>query len=288
MNRFSKLHPFVLLLFFAVTLIIPLSFRHPLISVVSLVFALLYALVSRQQSFWKTLLFSLAVTGFIGLFNMLFAHYGVDVLFTVGDTRFTLEALLYGLNQGTVAAAVLLWFTALGRCLDSEKLLYLFRFAPKCALLFSMVLGFIPRFLHKLSDIREAQLALSGGRQPQGLREKFRAAANTFSALITYSLESSIITANSMTARGYQDGAVRAGRFRWQTEDVVILCVMLVFTVETVWQKISGNLTFIFEPKPTMERLSIAALVCFALLQALPSALILWENAQWKLSSVKN
>lgn len=287
MNRFSKLHPFVLLLFFAVTLIIPLSFHHPFISAVSLLFALLYSLLWQPQKFAKTLLFSMAVVGFIGLFNMLFAHYGADVLFTVGETEFTWEALLYGLNQGMVTASVLIWFTALGNCLDSEKLLYLFRFAPKTALIFSMVLGFIPRFLRKTGDIREAQLALSGGQAPQGLRQKLKAAANTFSALMTYALESSIITANSMTARGYRDGAVKAGRYRYKTEDYLVLSVIIILSAEVFVQKCSGNLAFIFEPKPVMERLSVAALLSFALLQGIPIVMILWENVQWKLSSVK-
>ena len=287
MDRFSKLHPAVQLLFFAVSIIIPLSFSNPFLSALSLIGAVLYHLLTSGKKALKTMEFALVVMVFVSLFNLLFAHYGVDVLFTVKDIDFAIEALFYGFHQGIVVACSLIWFTALGRCIDSERIIYLFRFAPKCALIFSIVLGFIPRFLQKLNDISDAELGLNGGIRPHGAKAKLKSAINHFSALISYSLESSIITADSMSARGYHPKAVRAGRYHYTVFDIIMLIIIFVLSLEVIIQKAIGNLSFIFEPKIAIDRLSLPAVICFGLLELIPIFLDLWENLQWKLSTVK-
>ncbi|MBQ9227525.1 MAG: hypothetical protein IJ168_01735 [Eubacterium sp.] len=288
MDRFAKLHPLVLLLFFLLCLVLPLSFSNPIIAAAALLGALLYSLSVKTRGFYKTLLNTMLAIFFVSIFNMLFAHYGEDVLFTVKDVSFTKEALFYGFHQGMLIASSLLWFTALGRCLDSERLLYLFRFAPKSALLITMVLGFIPRFLQKLTDIREAQLALNGGVREKGLAARWRAALHCFSALVTYSLESSLTTADSMTARQYRQGAVRGDRFRMTAEDVTVLIVLLALSLFVIWQKAIGNLAFVFEPTIYIKRLSIPAVCCFTVQACLPAMLNGKEALQWKLSTVRN
>ena len=288
MDRFSKLHPTALLLFFAVSLVVTLSFFNPFIALVSLLGAVVYTLTTAVQHRLRLLLGTAAVVLLVALCNMLFAHYGTVVLFSVKNVSFTLNALVYGACQGCVLASSLLWFTALGKCLDSEKLLYLLRFAPKTALLLSMILGFIPRFIKKAGDIREARTALRGGESEQGLVNRFKESLNVYSALVTYSLESSIITADSMKARGYNPRAVRHGRFRMSGLDTVFSAATALIGVYLIWQKVIGNFSFAFDPAVISRRLSIPALVCFALLELTPSVINLEEAIRWKkLSRVK-
>ena len=284
MDRFSKLHPLVLLVFFALCIVLPLSFSNPVIAASALLGALLYSLSVNPRGVYKTLLMTMLAILFVSIFNMLFAHYGESVLFSVKGINFTKEALFYGFYQGMLIASSFLWFTALGRSLDSEKVLWLFRFAPQCALLFSLVLGFLPRFWQKHSELREAQLALNGGEREQGLKAKWNASLRCYSALVTYSLESSIITADSMQARQYNPRAVRGSRFRMTTEDGVLLTLMMLLAAFVIVQKAIGNLSFVFEPTIYIKRLSIPAVACFTVLACLPAILNGREALQWKRS----
>jgi energy-coupling factor transport system permease protein len=218
---------------------------------------------------------------------MLFAHYGADVLFTIKNTDFTLEALIYGLNQGVVFAGVMLWFSALSYNADGDRVLYLFSFAPKLALIFSIILGFIPRFNKKLKDISDARKALGGGESPAGLKEKYNTALNNLSALITYSLESSIITADSMNARGYKQGALSVKRYRLCVQDIVLLfAVLMCFGVDFCY-KATGGITFIFDPVIRIESFSITALILFVFVQMIPFFVEMWEDMLWKLSNAR-
>ena len=144
MTAFAKLHPVTKVAFFVAAFVLTLAAGNPVFSAISLCTALLCMTQSGGRAFFNSTVFSLIIVAVAGLFNMLFAHYGNTVLFTVGDTDFLLEPLFYGLNQGVVMVGVMLWFRVLSYVQDSAETAYLFRFAPRTALLFSMVLGFLP------------------------------------------------------------------------------------------------------------------------------------------------
>ncbi len=281
---FSKLHPTVLFLYFFMSVAAVMSFNNPVISALSLICASACTVVLFGRQALGRLGFSVIIIAVVSAFNFLFAHYGNDVLFTFKNTDFTLEALFFGFNQGMVISAALLWFTAMGKCVDSEKLVYLFRFAPKIALMLSMILGFIPRFLKKQKEIREARLALNGGEASKGVKGKMSAAVNDLSALTNYALEGSIITANSMTARGYNPRVIRGGRYRFKTDDFVFLFVSASLFAFVLVQKVIGNLSFVFEPDIYIKRLSVPAAVCFFIFGLMPVVTDLWRTFSWKRS----
>ena len=287
MNRFSKLHPILHLVFYSLSLIFVLIASNPFFSLASLLGAFLYNAVICKGRIFKNLWLSAVIIIFVGVFNMLFAHYGADVLFTVKNTEFTLEALMYGINQGIVFSSVMLWFTALSYNSDGDRVLYLFSFAPKLALMFSIILGFIPRFNKKLKDISDAQKALRGGESPKGFKEKYKSSINNLSALITYSLESSIITADSMTARGYRQGALSVKRYRLCAQDIVLLGVVLICFCSVFYYKIAGGITFIFDPVIRVKSFSAAAFVLFVIAEMIPFFVEIWEEMLWKLSNAR-
>ncbi len=285
MDRFSKLHPIFHFLYFIGMFVLVVSVYNPFFVLPSLVGALLYELKIRGKEALSSFKFSVIMIFVIGLFNMLFAHYGITVLFTIRDTELTLEAMFYGINQGFVVAAMVLWFGIFGRVVDSEKVIYAFRFAPKSALLFSMVLGFIPRFTKKLNDIETAALALDGGKKP---KNKLKSALNNLSALVTYSLESSVVTADSMTARGYNPKAVRYSRYKFKLADGVLIVLSFVCLVYVIFAKASDKITFVFDPRIYSKTFDITAFVLFLLLSFLPLIIDLTEELLWKISYVKN
>jgi energy-coupling factor transport system permease protein len=285
MDRFSKLHPVMHLLFFVFTFIIVLSINNPFFSVISLVCALLYEIKLIGRQMLSTLKFVIVITAVVSLMNMLFVHYGETTLFTVKNIDFTLETLFYGFNQGMILSSVMVWFGIFSRVFDSERIIYMFRFAPKSALIFSMVLGFIPRFVKKLDDVRDAKLALNGGVKSKGLKNKFKDAMNELSALITYSLESSIITADSMEARGYNPKVVRAGRFKFMLGDIILIFLILITSLFVIVQKLTGNISFVFNPQIKSVKLNFIAVICFVILELIPLGVDFVEDILWKKSN---
>lgn len=283
-DRFSKLHPLFHTAFFVVVFVFVLSINDPFFSAISLASALLYGVRIRGKQILSSVKFSAIILVVVSLFNMLFAHYGEDILFTIGDTHFTLEALFYGFNQGMVLSSVMLWFGAFSRVMDSERVVYILRFTPKIALLFSMVLGFIPRFTKKLEDIRDAQLGLNGGTQP---KKKVKQAISNFSALVSYSLESSIITSDSMSARGYNPKAVKPARFKLFASDLALILIVIALSIVIIVNKAMGNIVFVFDPEIYIESISALSLIAFSVLCFMPLIIDLWEDMLWKLSNAK-
>ena len=115
MNRFFKIHPTVQLVYFALNLIIVMTVNNPFFSVAALAGALAYSVKLNKKQSVSDFKLSLIMLVLVSLFNMLFVHYGDTTLFTLGNTQFTLEALLYGFNQGMVLSSVIIWFVAFSK-----------------------------------------------------------------------------------------------------------------------------------------------------------------------------
>lgn len=287
MDRFSKMHPVLEFTFFICVFLLSVSLSNPVFVLPALVFGVIYEFILRGREALSCLKLTLAIIFVVSLFNFIFAHYGVTLLFQIKDTRFTFEALFYGIYQGTMLSATLIWFGIFSRNIDSEKVIYVFRFAPKCALIFSMVLGFIPRFNAKLEDIRNARLGLNGGRRASGKKERFKNGINDLSALIIYSLESSIITSDSMQARGYNPHAVRYSRYKMTAGDIILTAFTLFVFIYVMYAKISGRITFVMNPEIYLKTFDISAMVLYCALFFLPTAVDLFEEIKWKISALK-
>lgn len=287
MDRFARLHPAVHFVFFLFTFILLLSVNNPFFSAISLVSALLYTAITEKKRIFTCVRLCFVIILMVSAFNFLFAHYGENILFTIGGVEFTLQALFYGFNQGMVLCGFILWFSALSRIFDSEKVMYYLRFAPKSALIFSMVLGFLPRFRNKAQDIRDARLALNNGKRDTTLKGKWRDSIAVLSALVTYSLESSIITARSMNARGYNPRARRPGRYRISAADLTLLLFILAVSGVVIFEKLSGNIVFVFEPIISNESFSVFAVSAFCFMQLLPFVIDVLEDMLWKRSASK-
>lgn len=286
MDRFSKTHPTFQFVFFVCVFVLIVSVYNPVFAGTSLLCGVLYDFILRRKETFKSLGFVLAIILVVSLFNMLFAHYGVDVLFTIKGVEFTFQSLFYGVYQGVMLGAFLVWFGLFSRIVDSEKVIYLFRFAPKLALLFSMVLGFIPRFTKKLNDIEDAQLGLNP-KEYQTKKERFKQGVSNLSALVTYSFESSVITSNSMEARGYSPKAVRPSRYKMKAVDVVLIVATLGLSAYVIYSKVSEKTSFVFEPKTYFESFDVLAVILFTVLCLAPVIIDLVEGIKWKLSAQK-
>ena len=104
MVRFAKWHPLVQFCFLLCVLLLTCLSRHPVPVALSLLGAAVYLLLTDGRRSLRTLLCVPVLVALVGGFNFLFAHWGVTVLFSRGDTQFTLESLIYGCFQGGIFA----------------------------------------------------------------------------------------------------------------------------------------------------------------------------------------
>ena len=111
MDRFSKLNPKVTLLFFFAEIVLAIAVFNPVFTAVTFVGACIYKVMcSGKDGVIYIFKFALPLIFLAALFNFIFVHYGVTVLFEFSQISFTLESVFYGFSQGLMLAAVLLWF----------------------------------------------------------------------------------------------------------------------------------------------------------------------------------
>lgn len=277
MDRFSRLNPKVTLLFFLAEIVLVIAVFNPVLTAVSFIAACIYKIMlDNRNGFMYILKFALPLIFFVMLFNFIFSHYGATVLFELRMMSFTLESLFYGFAQGLMLASVLLWFNLYSQVITSERFLSVFgRFAPNAAMIFSMVLSFIPRLKKNAAEIDEARILMNTD------ESKLKKSISNFSALITMTLEESIETADSMKARGFNEKRTVYSKYRFSAADLIMLILIVVSAVLVIVFKTAGGLAFVFEPVITMGKLSAVAVIAYALLAFLPVIINFGEGVRW-------
>lgn len=205
-DEFSRFHPIVNFVYFAFVLIFSMFFMSPVYLAVSLLGAAAYSLYlggrGRLSFILKILIPMMLLAAII---NPLFNHKGATVLaYFPNGNPLTLESILYGAAASVMLAATVLWFSCLTTVMTSDKLIYLTgRLIPSLSLLISMTLRFVPRFVKQMRKIRAAQRGMGCDASDGGLIAKIRRGVKIISIMVTWALENSVDTADSMRSRGF-------------------------------------------------------------------------------------
>lgn len=286
MNVLSELNPIAAFLWLMTTAGIAMFLTNPAILLLSLVGALGYFLLRNPDSRAADhapylLLFLLSA-----LLNPLFSHGGSSVLFVLNDNPVTLEALLYGLVLGLVILSTLYWFRSFQQIMTGDKLLYVFGSAlPKLTLILSIALRYIPLLRQQAKRVRDSQKALGLFRE-ENLIDRLRGEIRIFSVLVSWALENGVITADSMSARGYGIGKrTRFALFRFRLRDGICCALCLLLGGVVVWAAASGSLRCTFYPRfamPPSSPLGAAGTLAYGLLALLPVIMEVEERLRWK------
>lgn len=287
-DAFSRFHPLVNFLYFALTITFSLALRHPLCQLLSLLCALGYLLLLEGRAgLASALRLALPLSLFSALANPIFSHIGVTVLcYLPGGNPLTAESILYGLSSGVMLCTVLLWFRSFSRVITSDKFVYLFgRVIPSLSLVLSMALRFVPLFRLRLHQVVESQRGLGRDISRGSLRHRLRSVASVLSILITWSLENAIDTADSMKSRGYgHKGRTAFSPYRFTHRDLTallwLLCLGTLLTVGAV----AGQLSWQYYPYITGAAAQTASLLLYLLYAALcltPIIIRGKERVQW-------
>ena len=226
-DTFSRYHPSVNFLFFALVLVYAMVLMHPVCLAIALAGAVCYAVqLHGRKAVTFSLRFALPVLLLAAIVNPAFNHAGVTILtYLPTGNPLTLESILYGLAAGAMLCAVLLWFMSFNTVMSSDKFVYLFgRVIPALSLVLSMTLRFVPRFKQQLDVVRQAQFCIGRDADTGSVWQRVRKAVTIFSIMVTWALENAIETADSMKSRGYGlKGRTAFSIYRMEERDRIAL-----------------------------------------------------------------
>ena len=283
MQRFADHNPVAVAVYYLAAAGVCMFTMEPVVLAISLIGALVSLAVTGLLGQWRMHLYSLALFAVLALVNPLVSHNGVTVLFVMNHNPVTLEALLYGAAAGGMIVAVMTWFRAFTAVMTSDKLLYTFgSLSPKIALMLSMALRYVPLFGQQVRKVQASQRAL-GLYKDDNLIDRLRGGMRVFSVIVTWTLENGIITADSMTARGYGVGRrSRFSIFRWKRRDALLLISALLLTACAVWGMSGRTITYypVLTLTPVTARV-LTGYIAYGCLTWLPAIINGKEAIKW-------
>ena len=283
MKEFEYYNPYVILIHFIFVVGVCMLVMHPAILLIAFLSGTVYSvLLTGAKKTFTNLAVMLPLVFLTACLNPLFNHTGETVLaYLPTGSPVTLEAVLYGVASGVMLMAVILWFDCFNIIFKGDKVQYVFgRIAPALSLILTMSLGFVPKLMKRAREMILTQRTMGKDIENGGLKDRMAIASGIMSSLISWGLESSVETAQSMKARGY--GSCKRTTYSVYSYDrcdavfsVAIGAVMCLFLL------FSKGLEFtyypVFESGGMFPSAVLYATVCFA-----PVAVDLVEVMRWR------
>ena len=231
MDEFSRLHPIVNFIYFVAIIGFTMFFMHPIFLGISLISAIIYvAYLQGLDGIKNNLSMSIYIIVMVVLVNMLISSNGETILFYIANKSISLESIYYSVASSVMFITVFMWFSCYNKIMTSDKFIYLFgkRF-PSLSLIISMVFRLIPNFKIQTKKIKDAQKAMGRNFDEGTVLEKIKNGIKLISILVTWALENSIETVDSMKARGYGlDGRSNFSIYKFEKRDKIYLSILLL------------------------------------------------------------
>lgn len=289
MNEFKNYHPVVNLAYFLCAVIFSCLFLHPVMLAVSLVCGFTYsAILKGKKQIKKNLIYMLPMFFLAALVNPAFNHEGESVLaYLPGGNPLTLESVVYGLLSAAMIVSVILFFICFNEVIESDKIIYLFgRVMPSLSLVFSMTLGFIPKFVNQLKITANSLKCVGCDISDGGIIKRAKNGISILSIVMTWSFENAVDTADSMKSRGYGiAGRTAFSIYSFSKRDLKALAAILALAAYVIIGSIMGQTQFACFPVIRTAGFSIYGLSVFAayfILLSLPMLIELSEVIKWK------
>lgn len=290
-DSFSEYHPFINLIYFVFVISFSIVLTHPLIQVISLLCAVVYAVSADGRKgvifLLKYCLPMVLLTAFI---NPTFNHEGITILlYFPNGNPLTLESILYGFSAGVMIITTLMWFSSFNRVMTTDKFIYLFgKVIPSLSLVLSMSLRFVPKFKSQMQTVTEAQKSIGRDVSDGSLLDRTKTAIHIFSIMITWSLENAIETADSMKSRGYGlKGRTAFSIYRFEERDKYALLWLSFCGLFIIAGAMLSAFGFRYFPDIRYSSLDMTTIPFYCVYFALcitPVALNIKEEKKWKTS----
>ena len=288
-DAFSKCHPAVNFLFFVGAIGCSVVIQHPAYLLAGACCGTIYYFLLNGRKGWKMILWLLPMFLILTAVNPLFNTYGVHILFSVFGRPYTLEALLYGAAIASVFVVMMLWFGCYNAVMTSDKFTSLFgNLIPALSLLLVMVLRLIPNFIRKTKQIIGARKSIGRGAAEQSsTKEKLSDGMTVLSSLTDWALEGSVVTGDSMRARGY--GTAKRSSFmiyRMKTGDWLLIVSIPILLALIITAACLGQMAAAFTPEIQISPISWG-IIPYTVYLLIPIALHTKEAFSWHISRSK-
>ena len=287
-DSFDRCHPAVNFLYFALVLGFTMFLMHPVSLAVSIVSAAVYAVqLNGAGAVKRSMKCLLPMALLAAVVNPAFNHAGVTfIMYLPGGNPLTLESILYGLAASGMLLAALLWFSCVTAVLTPDIFVYLFgRIAPALGLVLSMTVRFVPRFAARFREARAARRCLAPAGQ-EGLIARLRELAAVLSAMVSWSMENAMDTADSMKSRGWGlPGRTAYTVYRLTDRDRGLLLWLGLAGVFLLSCAASGAMDWRYYPTVRGSLtgvLPVSGQIVYLALCLTPVILNGWEAVQWK------
>lgn len=286
-SEFATYHPVVNFIFFVFAIGITMFSVDPVFLVATLALSWSWSiLLNGKKAIRFNLLMTLPVMIFMAVINTLFTHNGATVLFYLNYNRVTLEAFLYGLAAAAMISSVIIWFTCFNKVMTSDKFIYLFgKTVPVLGLTLSMIFRFIPLLKSRYNEINMGQKCM-GRHVEKGFFAKARQLIKEASILISWSLEASIETSDSMEARGYGlKGRTSFHLFKFTSRDKMMTAYLLTAGLIATVGCALGKTTIYYYPVIVLEQwdlLKIITLISYIMLLTAPMVIDILGEKKWQ------
>ena len=254
---FSAYHPIVNFVYFVLVIGFSMFLMHPVFLGLSCAGGMAYYLYLKHWKAMKTALWLMLPVFLISAtVNPLFNHEGITlILYLKNGNPLTLESILYGLAAGVMLVSVLNWFSCYQVVMTSDKFIYLFGKAiPAMSLILSMVLRFVPRFQEQIRKVSDSQKCIGRDVTNGNILARAKHGMKILSVMISWALENSVETADSMRSRGYGlRGRNNFSIYRFDTRDKMVFGI-LIFLGGCIFAGIlTGSVHFLYYPMLQMN-----------------------------------
>ena len=284
-DAFSGFHPVVNLSFFAAAIGLSMFLMHPVFLGISILGGCGYLIcLQGGRGFLRQVGYLLPVLLFTALLNPLFNHRGETVLCCFPNgSPVTLESVCFGLCSAVLMGASIIWFNCCSAVFTTDKIIFLFgRLIPSLSLMISMTLRFVPRFKTYLQSTMQVQRAMA---QPKNKYDVLKLSLTAFSATVSWAMEQSIVTADSMKSRGYgASGRSAYAIYRFERRDAVTLAVLAGLCAGTILPHVAGCVQWSFYPSMTGSPLNagqVVSYLSFAGICMMPLIIDWKEDCKW-------
>ncbi len=284
----DRVSPQVLIAFFAGTFVTCMVLRHP-----AYLAATLLASATLRVSMWgmRGLRFVVALVPvfvIVTAVNPLVNTAGDTVLFySFRDRPYTLEALWYGAAIAAMFVSMLIWFSNFNRVLTPDKLAALLGSRiPSTSMVLIIALRFVPALRHAWHEMTQSLEVLSG-EEKKGIRG-VKLAIALLPALLSRAFEGGLITADSMSARGYGIGSrSNFAQTNMPVYDRNLLLLLGSCFVCALACVLSGRAAVEFIPSfsfAAFDLFGIFGFTAYCAFLLIPTIVNFWESLLWHIS----
>lgn len=289
MNEFKRYHPAVDFVYYLSVICFCVFIMNPVCIAISLASGIVCAVMAggkKAVGFMVKFLLPLAV--FTAVINPLFSHEGVTIIaYFPNGNPLTLESVVYGVCAGLMLCAAACHFYCMSKIITSDKIIYLTGKAmPSAALVMSMSFRFVPAFSRKLKQVYSAQKCIGACEEKRNTLWHIKTGIRAISAVMTWSMENAIDTADSMKSRGFGCGKRSTySNYQMDKRDIKALAACAALAAYVLYGIISGKLHFRYYPSIKFQLPQVrtaGVFLAYATLCAMPAIIEAAEELRWK------